>query len=162
MKNCSTCTKSKPLKEFYKDKRTTDGLYSNCKICHKKSIETSQNNRVEIGLIKRPDHFNTCTCGNSKWRNSKVCTECKNKVFHKNKHGYLIKQIDGKYTLQHRLVMEAMLGRLLLPGENVHHKNGVRSDNRIENLELWVSHQPSGQRVEDLIEWAEEILRRYK
>lgn len=58
--------------------------------------------------------------------------------------------------------MEQHLGRSLLPGETVHHKNGVRGNNRIENLELWVSWQPSGQRPEDLLEWADEIIKRYR
>lgn len=57
--------------------------------------------------------------------------------------------------------MEQVLGRALLPGENVHHKNGVTLDNRPENLELWVSTQPSGQRPVDLLDWADEIYRRY-
>ncbi len=58
--------------------------------------------------------------------------------------------------------MEAMLGRYLLPGENVHHRNGVPSDNQPENLELWVKPQPPGCRVEDAIAWAREILARYE
>lgn len=66
-----------------------------------------------------------------------------------------------EYQLQHREVLAQVIGRPLLPEESAHHKNGDRSDNRPENLELWSKSQPAGQRVEDKVAWAFELLSLY-
>ena len=65
------------------------------------------------------------------------------------------------FVLQHVYVMANVIGRPLRPGETVHHRNGVRHDNRPENLELWASRHPKGQRITDLVAWAREILEQY-
>lgn len=121
-----------------------------------------------------------CACGAPMQRESTTCTSCVpaqvgssspnwrgGRTYHKA--GYVMVWVpdhpraDPKhpYVFEHILRIEASIGRHLVDGENVHHRNGVRDDNRLENLELWVRPHPAGIRVADAVAWAREILARY-
>jgi hypothetical protein len=78
-----------------------------------------------------------------------------------DKHGYRVIRVDGREVMEHREVMQKMIGRKLTAEETVHHKNGDRADNRETNLELWSSRNPKGQRVIDKVRFAREILAIY-
>lgn len=116
-------------------------------------------------------------CDNPMSKRSKLCRTCSNQLNPRKRHkggrvfhsaGYVMirepehprSRSNNGYVFEHILVMEQALGRYLHHSESVHHLNGVRDDNRPENLELWVKPQPTGVRASDAISWALETLRR--
>jgi len=78
---------------------------------------------------------------------------------HTDQAGYRRVYHNKKFIMEHRLVMQEYLGRELNSKETVHHKNGIRDDNNIDNLELWTGSHPKGVRVEDLKQWAINYLK---
>ena len=89
-------------------------------------------------------------------------------IMHFRKNDYIFRKMPDHpnanakgYIAEHVYVISQFLGRGLFPGEEVHHRNGIRKDNRLENLELWQRKHPPGQRVTDLIKFSLETLRRY-
>ena len=172
-KRCPECRERKPITGFSKSLQTKDGYRTYCKPCM-----GVKNKRWKLARA------NPCVdCGELTSRATSVrCRACNNRANAGTKH-YAYK--GGKHTTpsgyvylsgyhdhpnannvgqiaEHVLVMSQKLGRPLIKGENVHHKNGNRADNRPENLELWSRVQPAGQRVEDKVAWAIEILQTYR
>lgn len=138
------------MSDFHRHTTSKDGYRPDCKAC----VKARQAASVNPGL---------CACGKPKTRISIQCAECakRHPNWYRATDGYIVKHANGKQLFQHRVVMEEHLGRPLLPHERVHHKNGQRDDNRVENLELWSTAQPYGQRIEDKLAWAKWFIAQY-
>lgn len=169
-KECTRCGEFKTVDTFGSDQRRPDGLNIYCKSCVKLNIRS----RVCAMCGSPSTGKRDGTCGQEchlRWKvmNGKNTTYVDEAGYvvltghidHPNCRGQKGKSNWG-HIFEHVVVMVEHLDRPLVEDENVHHKNGVRDDNRIENLELWSKSQPFGQRVEDKVEWAIELLTLYR
>lgn len=168
MKTCSGCKQDLELSCFSTDRRRPDQLRPICRSCAAAAfqrLKASRDKRCpDCDVLVSP--FRTF-CRSHKqtqerswrWKGGR-CKDPKGYVIISGQQGHPNARKGGQVP-EHVLVMVENLGRPLRPEENVHHRNGVRDDNRIENLELWSRSQPSGQRVEDKVAWAKELLALY-
>ena len=139
----------KPLRPSYQR------VYGEGDICQVEGCE----NRAAIARYCKP-HYNRAWAGrrlDAEWQVVEYPIGTKRK----SEDGYVDIKTEAGWKREHRHVMEQHLGRDLEPEETVHHKNGERDDNTLDNLELWSSAHPSGQRVKDKLAWCREFIRKY-
>lgn len=170
-KNCSVSISNRHQTAKFCSDKCRDTLYaSRVRICTDCSKEFSSKNRnKECPRCIQLRQYKLCSsCGKLKSSSAVRCIKCNlirgrapsGGVY--DKDGYVKISIKGKSKFEHREVMSQYLMRPLARHENVHHKNGVRSDNRIDNLELWSTSQPCGQKITDKYSWAKDIIKQYE
>lgn len=165
-KICSKCGLDKRLEEFHKASTGRHGRRGDCISCVRKRQKSRYD---QLSDHEKGGHNRKipCSCGGMKTQYSDSCQKCRqfdpeNPTWRVASDGYVIASSPDGEIRQHRWLMERHLRRELADHETVHHKNGIRDDNRIENLELWSTSQPAGQRVVDKLEWCRDFLAQYE
>lgn len=166
MKKCTKCYNFKNYEFFPKAKRCKDGYFTWCKDCANKkqrdarrtNTETYQRQLYNSRLKLRQKKGWDLNLPKLRYTGKGYIDKKGYRILTKRNNPYVTRK--DNLIMEHVLVMSEYLGRKLEKFETVHHKNGIRDDNRIENLELWSGKHPRGQRVEDQIEWAIEILKK--
>lgn len=166
-KKCTKCKKIQFLEQFGKNKKGKNGIHYWCRSCisdYAKELKTKNPERwkrqLEKNFIKQRllRGLDPNEPPRKAWPGSGYLNKDGYMTFKKKGHPCADK--NGRCQ-EHHLVMYEYLGRPLKKGESIHHINGIRNDNRLENLELWSCKHPPGQRVEDKIKWCIEFLSEY-
>lgn len=161
-KICTVCGEYKIMTDFGVKSDMKDGHRNQCKECRNRTTRTYM-----LGVCqdchKPVRYLETLRCQECYWKHSVGENHPGYKTGRNLNGGGYMRITTGhsnhpnSYSdgtiLEHILIMSEHIGRPLIKGENVHHKNGIRDDNRLENLELWVTFQPSGSRLTDMIEY---------
>lgn len=179
---CKECYKEQKRIEYRKKNPTSKRRVSD--LINKKFALLTVIKRVENSKDNKIQWLCKCDCGKEKITTGKRlrCGEIKscgcikrsrtyNGVYtgKKKEKGYVLlyrpkhpnATSDG-WVREHVLVMSDKIGRPLKKDERIHHKNGIRNDNRIENLELWAKSHPGGQRVKDMVKFCVNYLKEYR
>ena len=166
LRKCSRCEEFKPRGEFLKTARYPSRIL--CKNCRAENYRQRRAYREYCSVVNSAGERceklvhckEMCAVHIKRWRETgDVQADIPIRILSPRGSGNITEKgyrrigVNGKLVYEHKIIMEEILGRSLLSGENVHHKNGDRLDNRPENLELWFSMQPKGQRVQDLMEY---------
>ena len=150
-----------------------------CTECGRQFRASSRHRKCPVCRGRQYKTGRCSDCGRTVQRTSRQCVGCLNtarsgsanpnwkggRSYHKA--GYVMiscpthPRASNGYVFEHILVVEEMLGRQLHGNENVHHRNGLKADNRPENLEVWTRPHPAGARMTDLVAWEVVILQRY-